>query len=112
MSFKIMAFNFQKFCKLKKSEGDNRTCDEYMQEFLTWGGFPLVCKQNDENSKLVILSNIFDSVVLKDIVMRNKVASPLALEKVLEYVVEKKHWRLKKKLMYVISDFYILRRTG
>ena len=46
-----------------------------------------MCKETDENSKLVILSNIFDSVVLKDIVMRNKVASPLALEKVLEYVV-------------------------
>ena len=46
-----------------------------------------MCRETDENSKLVILSNIFDSVVLKDIVMRNKVASPLALEKVLEYVV-------------------------
>lgn len=87
LSFKIMPFNFQEFCELKKSEGDNRTYDEYMQEFLTWGGFPLVCKETDENSKLVILSNIFDSVVLKDIVLRNKVASPLALEKVLEYVV-------------------------
>lgn len=87
LSFKIMPFNFQEFCELKKSEGDNRTYDEYMQEFLAWGGFPLVCKETDENSKLVILSNIFDSVVLKDIVMRNKVASPLALEKVLEYVV-------------------------
>ena len=39
-----------------------------------------MCRETDENSKLVILSNIFDSVVLKDIVMRNKVASPLALE--------------------------------
>ena len=88
LSFKVLPFNFQEFCELKKSEGDHQTYDEYMQEFLTWGGFPLVCKENDENSKLVILSNIFDSVVLKDIVMRNKVASPLALEKVLEYVVE------------------------
>ena len=87
LSFKVLPFNFQEFCELKKSEGDNRTYEEYMQEFLTWGGFPLVCRETDENSKLVILSNIFDSVVLKDIVMRNKVASPLALEKVLEYVV-------------------------
>lgn len=87
LSFKMMPFNFLEFCELKKSEGDHRTYDEYMQEFMTWGGFPLVCKEKDENSKLVILSNIFDSVVLKDIVMRNKVASPLALEKVLEYVV-------------------------
>ena len=58
-----------------------------MQEYLTWGGFPLVCKETDADSKMVILSNIFDSAVLKDIVMRNKVASPVALEKVLEYLI-------------------------
>lgn len=87
LSFRVLPFNFQEFCEFKKSEGQKGTLDEYMQEYLTWGGFPLVCKEEDENSKLVILSNIFDSVVLKDIVMRNRVASPVALEKVLEYVV-------------------------
>ena len=87
ISFRIMPFNFQEFCEFKKSEGQEHTLDEYMQEYLTWGGFPLVCKETDANSKMVILSNIFDSVVLKDIVMRNKVASPVALEKVLEYLI-------------------------
>lgn len=87
LSFRVMPFNFQEFCEFKKSEGQIRTLDEYMQEYLVWGGFPLVCKETDENSKMVILSNIFDSVVLKDIVMRNKVASPVTLEKVLEYLV-------------------------
>ncbi|MDD5950099.1 MAG: ATP-binding protein, partial [Lachnospiraceae bacterium] len=87
ISFRVMPFNFQEFCEFQKSEGHNHTLDEYMQEYLTWGGFPLVCKEEDENSKMVILSNIFDSVVLKDIIMRNKVASPMALEKVLEYLV-------------------------
>ncbi len=87
LSFKVLPFNFQEFCEFKKKEGVNLTLDEYMQEYLIWGGFPLVCKETDENSKLVVLSNIFDSVVLKDIVMRNKVASPVALEKVLEYLI-------------------------
>lgn len=72
---------------LKRLRGQNGTLDENMKEYLTWGGFPMVCKEMDENSKMVILSNIFDSVVLKDIVMRNKVASPAALEIVLEYLV-------------------------
>ena len=87
LSFRIMPFNFQEFCEYKKSEKQSGTPDEFMQEYLRWGGFPLVCKETDENSKMVLLSNIFDSVVLKDIVMRNKVASPSALEKVLDYVV-------------------------
>lgn len=87
LSFRIMPFNFEEFCEFKRSEGLEGTADEYMQEYLRWGGFPLVCKEQDEESKMVVLSNIFDSVVLKDIVMRNKVASPTALEKVLEYLV-------------------------
>lgn len=87
LSFKVLPFNFQEFCEFKKNEGVNLTLDEYMQEYMTWGGFPLVCKETDENSKMVVLSNIFDSVVLKDIVMRNRVASPVALEKVLEYLI-------------------------
>lgn len=87
LSFKVLPFNFQEFCQFRESEGREATADEYMQEYLAWGGFPLVCKETDENSKLVVLSNIFDSVVLKDIVMRNKVASPIALEKVLEYLI-------------------------
>lgn len=87
LSFRIMPFNFQEFCAFKKSEGQNDTLDNYMLEYLSWGGFPLVCKETDENSKMVILSNIYDSVVLKDIVMRNKIASPVALEKVLDYIV-------------------------
>ncbi len=87
LSFRIMPFNFQEFCEYKRSENQHGTPEEFMQEYLRWGGFPLVCKETDENSKMVLLSNIFDSVVLKDIVMRNKVASPSALEKVLDYVV-------------------------
>lgn len=87
LSFRIMPFNFQEFCEFEKSEGRSGTLDQNMKKYLTWGGFPLVCKETDENSKMVILSNIFDAIVLKDIVMRNKIASPVALEKVLEYMV-------------------------
>lgn len=87
LSFKIMPFNFQEFVEYRRSENDFRTLDELMNEYLVWGGFPLVCRETDENSKMVVLSNIFDSVVLKDIIMRNKVSSPVALEKVLEYLI-------------------------
>ena len=38
-------------------------------------------------SKDVVLSNIYDSVVLRDIVMRNDIKSSNILDKVLEYLV-------------------------
>ncbi|MBQ2922510.1 MAG: ATP-binding protein [Tyzzerella sp.] len=87
ISFRIMPFNFAEFCEFKMQGGTTKSREELLEEFMKWGGFPLVCKETDEISKEIVLSNIFDSVVLKDIMMRNKIVSPTALDKVLEYVV-------------------------
>ena len=87
ITFRVMPFNFSEYCESQYRMNKERTKEELLNEYMKWGGFPLVCKEEDENSKDVILSNIYDSVVLKDIVMRNKIASPIALDKILDYVV-------------------------
>ncbi|MEG0924675.1 MAG: ATP-binding protein [Anaerovoracaceae bacterium] len=87
ISFRIMTFSFNEYCQYKKELGISKTYEELLDEYMLWGGFPLVCKESENSSKEIVLSNIYDSVVLKDIIMRNKIASPIALEKVLEYVV-------------------------
>lgn len=84
ISFHIMPFNFKEYCEYF---GDIKSKDELLLDYMEWGGLPLVCKSEDEQSKEVVLSNIYDSVVLKDIIMRNKIATPHALEKVLDYIV-------------------------
>lgn len=87
ISFRVMPFNFKEYCEYQSKMQRNRAKEEMLDDYMKWGGFSLVCKEADESSKGIILSNIYDSIVLKDIIMRNKVASPIALEKVLEYVV-------------------------
>lgn len=87
VSFRIMPFSFKEFCEHKKQCGTALANMELLDEYMTWGGFPIVCKETEPESREILLSNIYDSVVLKDIIMRNKVASPVILEKVLEYVV-------------------------
>lgn len=87
LSFRIMPFTFSEYCIYQSELQRVKTKEELLDEYMKWGGFPLVCKETEENSKEIILSSIYDSVVLKDIIMRNKVASPVALEKVLDYVV-------------------------
>lgn len=84
ISFRIMPFNFKEFCDFYEERTDY---DQLLAEYMQWGGFPLVCKEKEERSKEIVLSNIYDSVVLKDIIMRNKVASPQALERILDYLV-------------------------
>lgn len=84
VSFRVMPFNFKEFCRFYEDRTDH---EQLLAEYMKWGGFPLVCKEAEERSKEILLSNVYDSVVLKDIVMRNKVASPQALERVLDYLV-------------------------
>lgn len=87
ISFKIMPFTFSEYCEYQNIIKRDKSKEELLDEYMTWGGFPLVCKETEESSKEIILSNIYSSVVLKDIIMRNKISSPVALEKVLEYVI-------------------------
>ena len=85
VSLRVLPFNFMEFCQYKDiSAPDYETL---LAEYMTYGGLPLVCGAANKETKEVILNNIYDAVVLKDIVMRNKINSPLVLEKVLDYIV-------------------------
>lgn len=87
LSFRIMPFCFKEYVEFRREAGSPRSAEDLLTEYMRWGGFPLVCKEPEADSKEILLSNIYDSVVLKDIVMRNRIVSVTALEKVLEYVV-------------------------
>ncbi|MBD5485680.1 MAG: ATP-binding protein [Lachnospiraceae bacterium] len=87
LSFRIMPFCFKEYVAFCEETDIQKSIVEMLDDYMLWGGFPLVCKESEYSSKEVILSNIYDSVVLKDVVMRNKIASVTALEKILEYVV-------------------------
>ncbi len=82
LSFRMMPFNFKEYCQLHSGRDKRELLREYMQ----YGGIPIVSLADTPEMKEEILANLYDSIVLKDIVMRNKVASPSALEKVLEFL--------------------------
>lgn len=83
ISLTMMPFTFQEFCTFKGVESGAQSLNEYK----TWGGFPLVCSVETEEMKYAVLSNLYDSIVLKDIVLRNKITSAHMLERVLEYLI-------------------------
>lgn len=87
LSFRIMPFCFKEYAAFCEETGIVKPTEQLLDDYMVWGGFPLVCKESEDSSREVILSNIYDSVVLKDVVLRNKITSATALERVLEYVV-------------------------
>ncbi|MFA6821805.1 MAG: ATP-binding protein, partial [Sphaerochaetaceae bacterium] len=82
-----LPFNFKEYYDYQCLRGFTKERDEIFADYLEWGGFPLVAKEENREVKHVILSNLYDSIVLKDIIMRNRIASPHALQRVLDYVI-------------------------
>ena len=60
---------------------------DLLDEYIQWGGFPLVWSVSGAEERTFILSNLYDSIVLKDIILRNEIKSPIILEKILTYVI-------------------------
>ena len=87
VEFKLLPFNFKEYYDYQCLRGFTKERDEIFADYLEWGGFPLVAKEENREVKHVILSNLYDSIVLKDIIMRNRIASPHALQRVLDYVI-------------------------
>jgi predicted AAA+ superfamily ATPase len=87
VEFILRPFTFKEYYDFQIKKGNNKKSDTILEEYLEWGGFPLVAQEDDHNSKHVILSNLFDSIVLKDIVLRNNISSPQALLRVLDYII-------------------------
>lgn len=84
VSFTIMPFTFKEYCEYL---GVNEGSKELFINYIHWGGFPMVMDAKDEETKYLILSNLYDSIVLKDIIMRNKISNVHVLEKLIEYVI-------------------------
>ncbi len=82
-----MPFCFQEYCEFLITEGREQPKEVALQDYIRWGGFPLVCKETNPAVKEVILANIYDSVILKDIILRNPVSSAPMLEKLIEYLI-------------------------
>ena len=93
LSFRMMPFNFREFLQFEEDQyrSENNTGnldhDALLQIYLRWGGFPLVCAQSNDESKRVVLENLYSSIVLRDIIQRSKISSAVTLENVLDYLI-------------------------
>lgn len=93
LSFLIMPFNFREYCAFEEDELHSGATTGHLNpnvlltQYLRWGGFPLVCAQRDDESRCIVLDNLYSSIVLRDIIQRNRISSPVTLENVLDYLI-------------------------
>lgn len=85
ISFRIQPFSFKEVCEFKNSENIDK--EKLFEDYLKWGGLPQRFTIGDEEQIIAYLENIYDSIVLKDIILRNKIQNVNMLESLIQYLV-------------------------
>lgn len=86
VSFKIQPFSFKEVCELKGIE-DKGEIEKAFEDYIKWGGMPQRFYFNDEQETKNYLMDLYDSIVVKDIISRYKVKDVELLNKILEYLM-------------------------
>lgn len=88
VEFVIYPFSFAEFLELYRPTAPQATVQQCFQQYLRFGGMPYLSRLNyQEEPVRQYLSDLYDSVQLKDIVKRNKVRDVDLLERILAYVM-------------------------
>ena len=86
VSFKIYPLTFSEVCELKNIK-DEKEIENAFNEYITWGGMPQRFVLTDEEQTKTYLSDIYDSIVLKDIIARFGIKDLDLFNRVVEYIV-------------------------
>lgn len=88
IEFTVYPFSFAEYCQARKEAGENKSEIEYFTEYVKYGGLPfLATVALDERAKMQYLKDIYASVVIKDIVKRNKLRDVDLLERIIAFAV-------------------------
>ena len=99
VSFQVMPFNFREYVQYRQENAGGLNYphnypfnyapspENLLQDYLRWGGFPLVCAQSEDDARYVVIDDLYTSIVLRDIMDRNNVAKGEPLQNVLNYLI-------------------------
>jgi predicted AAA+ superfamily ATPase len=88
VQFKIFPFTFAEYLEGKQSIGLEKSHEEHFQCYLKEGGMPFLATQNFSYNDLTrYLSDIYNSIVLKDIIERESIREPEILRRLLSFVL-------------------------
>jgi predicted AAA+ superfamily ATPase len=84
ISFRIMPFNFYEVYSLNR----NGNKEDVFMEFLEWGGMPQRFQFSTLEETKVVLNDLYNSIVLRDIVQRTGGKDVNLLNGIIEYLIQ------------------------
>ena len=85
VSFKIAPFSFWEYCQIRDLK---EPADEDLVEYLTWGGMPQRFHLQNEMEMETMLRDLYNSIVLRDIVQRTGAKDVDLLNRIFEYLTQ------------------------
>ena len=88
VEFVIYPFSFQEYLDMRKTSAANLNISQEFQQYIQLGGMPFLQNlQGIEDASMQYLKDVYNSVVLKDIIQRNNIREVNMLERIISYVM-------------------------
>ena len=86
VSFKVYPFTFKEVCEFKNIT-DKKKLEDVFEDYITWGGLPQRFMLQDEEQTKTYLSDIYNSIIVKDIITRFGIKDLDLFNRIVEYIV-------------------------
>ena len=88
INIKMMPFTFSEYLELQNSQGIIKDKDEAFLEYVEWGGMPQIYNSTSIQERKMYLRDLYNTVILKDIVERNNIKDVNHLNRVIQFMME------------------------
>ena len=91
VEIKVFPLSFKEFIKFSKIQNPQKICttEEYFEQYLKFGGLPAIHNfSQDKTSIYQYLTDIYNSVLLKDVISRNNIRDIELLERVILFIFD------------------------
>ncbi len=88
VSFEVYPFTLAEAKEYTIQNGTFTNNQKIFEDYLKYGGFPQRFQLSDENAIFSYLSDIYSSVVLKDVIIRNKINNPQFLQILCNFMLD------------------------
>lgn len=88
VQIKVFPFTFSEICLMKKEQNRFTSYEQAFADYLKYGGFPQRCILPDEHSVTTYLLDIYEAVIIRDIINRHSIKDIAVLKNVLSFMLD------------------------
>ena len=88
VSIKMMPFTFKEYLLLQEQNGIKSNLDDAFLEYVEWGGMPQIYNALNLEERKMYLTDLYNTVILKDIVERNSIKNINLLNRIIQFIME------------------------